>query len=163
MMPPTSYSFNKALKTTTGMLKDINYVSVMMQKQLTPLSQCQQLQLVIIESANQNRDNPASHWYSNTFGNVYIAPDSLKRPDGAFVSAVCKMQKRMGSELNADEKVPLKCGCQKLQPLCCRQIIQQQLLILWHSCLELLMVVENVRQMKSVRNTPATVMIALIT
>jgi hypothetical protein len=38
--------------------------------------------------------------------------------------------------------------------------MQQQLLILWHSCLELLMVVENVRQMKSVRNTTATVMIA---
>jgi hypothetical protein len=76
----------------------------MMQKQLTPLSRCQQLQSVIIESANQNRDNPASHWYRNTFGHVYIAPDSLKQPDRAFVSAVCKMQKRMGSELNADEK-----------------------------------------------------------
>jgi hypothetical protein len=38
MMPPTSYSFNKALKTTSGMLRDINYVSVMMQKQLAPLS-----------------------------------------------------------------------------------------------------------------------------
>ena len=61
MMPPNLYSFKKALKTTTGMLKDINNVSVMMQKQLTPLSQCQQLQSVIIESSNQNRDNPASH------------------------------------------------------------------------------------------------------
>ena len=104
MMPPTSYSFKKALKTTAGMLKDINYVSVMMQKQLTPLSRCQQLQSVIIESANLNRNNPESHWYRNTFGNVYISPDSLKRPDRAFVSAVCKMQKRVGSELNADEK-----------------------------------------------------------
>ena len=61
MMPPNLYSFKKALKTMTGMLKDINNVSVMMQKQLTPLSQCQQLQSVIIESSNQNRDNPASH------------------------------------------------------------------------------------------------------
>ena len=108
MIPPTSYSFNKALKTTTGILKDINYVSVMMQKQLTPLSRCQQLQSVIIESANQNRDNPSSHWYRNTFGHVYISPDSLKRPDRAFVSAVCKMQKQMGSELNADEKRAIK-------------------------------------------------------
>jgi hypothetical protein len=45
----------------------------------------------------------------------------------------------------------------------CWQIMQQQLLILWHSCLELLMVVENERQMKSVRNTTATAMTALIT
>jgi hypothetical protein len=60
-------------------------------------------------------------------------------------------------------KVPLKGGCQKLQPLRCRQIMQQHLLILWHSCLELLMVVENKRQMKSVRNTTATAMTVLIT
>ena len=65
---------------------------------LTPLSQCQQLQSVIIESANQNRDNPASHWYRNLFGNAYIAPDSFKQPDRAFVSAACKMQKQIGSE-----------------------------------------------------------------
>jgi hypothetical protein len=42
------------------------------------------------------------------FGNVYIALDSLKQPDRAFVSAVCKMQKQMGSELNADEKSAIK-------------------------------------------------------
>ncbi len=93
-MPPPSYSFKREAKNTTAMLSDINTVAVSLQEQLLPLHRCHELQEVMILMAAEGRSNLASPWCRNTFGNVYIVPNSVKRPAQTFANAVCKMQKR---------------------------------------------------------------------
>ena len=107
-VPPTSPYFTKSLKKTSAILSDINYVSVNMQKCMATLSECEKLQQVVIALSENNRDNIDSDWYGNSFGKVYIATDSAKRPDKAFVSAVIKMQRRQGTMLNHDETEAVK-------------------------------------------------------
>ena len=51
--------------------------------------------------------NAISPCYRNTFGKVYISPDSTKRPDWTFANAVCKMQKRQAYTLSVDEKLAI--------------------------------------------------------
>jgi hypothetical protein len=107
-VPPSSPFFNKSLKKTSAILSDINYVSVNMQKSMATLSECEKLQKIVIALSEDNRYNIDSDWYGNSFGKVYIATDSAKRPDKAFVSAVIKMQRRQGTMLNYDETEAVK-------------------------------------------------------
>jgi hypothetical protein len=103
-MPPPSYSFKREAKKTTAMLSDINTVAVSLQEGLLPLHRCHELQEVMILTTAEGRSNLASPWYRNTFGKVYIAPDSIKRPAQTFSNAVCKMQKRQGYTLSVSAK-----------------------------------------------------------
>jgi hypothetical protein len=107
-VPPTSPFFTKSLKKTSAILSDINYVSVNMQKSMATLSECEKLQKIVIALSEDNRYNIDSDWYGNSFGKVYIATDSAKRPDKAFVSAVIKMQRRQGTMLNDNETKAVK-------------------------------------------------------
>ncbi len=52
----------------------------------------------------EGRSNGASPWYRNTFGKLYIAPDSIQWPAQTFANAVCRMQKRQGYTLSVSEK-----------------------------------------------------------
>jgi hypothetical protein len=103
-MPPPSYVFKREAKNTTAMLSDINTVAVSLQEQLLPLYRCRDLQDVLILTAEEGRSNVASPWHRNSFGKVYIAPDSFKRPARTFANAVCKLQKRQGYTLSMAEK-----------------------------------------------------------
>jgi hypothetical protein len=103
-MPPTTPSFNKAKAKTTKMLRDINFISIQMQTKLANVARCQQLQGILIDKAVNSKNDPTSHWYQNTFAKTYIAPNSVKRPDKHFVSAVSKMQQRLGSTLAVNKK-----------------------------------------------------------
>ena len=49
------------------------------------------------------RNNAGNHWHGNTFGKIYIDPESSKRPNVLFVSAVKKMHRRAGSTLSREE------------------------------------------------------------
>ena len=98
-LPPITPSFNKSKEKTTGMLRDINYISVLMQTKLATLAHCQQIQAILIGKAENT-----SHWHQNTFGKTYIAHNSTKQPDKDFVSSVSKMQQRLGSTLTVDKK-----------------------------------------------------------
>ena len=55
-VPPTSRSFTKAVTKTMGMLKDINSVAVGMQTRMAKLSQCEELQHILISLSEINRD-----------------------------------------------------------------------------------------------------------
>jgi hypothetical protein len=98
-VPPTSHSFTKAVTKTTGTLKDINSVDVGLQTCMAKLSQCEELQRILIRLSETNRDESESPWNGNNIGTRRIVPDSVKQPDKAFVSAVIKMQRRYGTNL----------------------------------------------------------------
>jgi hypothetical protein len=103
VMPPTNNAFNKAVKNTTKMMADINYVSVNLQTCMANLDTCDQLQGVLIQLSDDYRNDAGNHWHGNTFGKIYIDPESSKRPNVLFVSAVKKMQRRAGSTLSSEE------------------------------------------------------------
>ena len=98
-MPPPSHAFKREAKNTSTMLSDINDVAVLLQERLLPLHRSRELNEVLILTAEEGRSNAISPWYRNTFGKVYISPDSTKRPDWTFANAVCKMQKRQAYNL----------------------------------------------------------------
>jgi hypothetical protein len=75
---------------------------------MAKMSQCEELQGILISLSEINRDISESPLHSNTFGKLYIAPDSVKQPDKAFVSAVIKMQRRQGTNLTADEQKAIR-------------------------------------------------------
>ncbi len=97
-------TFKREAKNTTAMLSNINTVAVSLQERLLHLYRCRNLQEVLILMAEEGRSNGASPWYRNTFGKVYIAPDSVKWPAQTFANAVCKLQKRQGYTLSVSEK-----------------------------------------------------------
>jgi len=106
-MPPPSHAFKREAKNTSTMLSDINDVAVLLQERLLPLHRSRELNEVLILTAEEGRSNAISPWYRNTFGKVYISPDSTKRPDRTFANAVCKMQKRQAHTLSVDEKLAI--------------------------------------------------------
>ena len=90
VMPPTTNAFNKAVKNTASMLADINNVAVVMQTSMATVARCAEYQDVLIKLSDEGREDICSPWYRNTFGKLYIDPESIKRPNKAFVSAVKK-------------------------------------------------------------------------
>ena len=107
-VPPNSDAFTRAVKNTTLMLADINAVALNMQGHMLCLDQCRKCQDILIKLLDEHRDDPNSHWHNNKFGKVYIDPESNKRPDKVFVSAVKKMQRREGSTLTAEKTDVIK-------------------------------------------------------
>jgi hypothetical protein len=107
-VPPNSHAFTRAVKNTTLMLADINAVAINMQGHMLCLDQCGKCQDILIKLSDEHRDDPNSHWHNNKFGKVYIDPESNKRPDKVFVSAVKKMKRREGSTLTAEETDVIK-------------------------------------------------------
>jgi hypothetical protein len=63
---------------------------------------------MLISLSEINRYISESPWHSNTFGKLYVAPNSVKQPDKAFVSAAIKMQRRQGTNLTADEQKTIR-------------------------------------------------------
>ena len=108
VLPPTSHAFTKAVKKTTLVLNDINNVALKMQGHMATLEQCGSYQQVLITLSDGSRHDPESPWHNNTFGKEYIDPESAKRPDKVFVSAVKKMQRRQASTLTAEETDVIK-------------------------------------------------------
>ena len=108
VLPPTSHAFTKAVKKTTLMLNDINNVALKMQGRMATLEQCGTYQQVLITLSDESRHDTESPWHNNTFGKEYIDPESAKRPDKVFVSAVKKMQRRQAFSLTAEETDVIK-------------------------------------------------------
>jgi hypothetical protein len=89
-MHPPSHAFKREAKNTSTMLSDIHDVAVLLQEPLLPLHRSRELNEVLILTTEEGRSNAISPWYRNTFGKVYISPDSTKRPDRTFANEVCK-------------------------------------------------------------------------
>ncbi len=106
-MPPPSHVFKREAKNTATMLSDINDVAVLLQERLLPLHRSCELHEVLIITAEEGRMNATIPWFRNSFGKVYISPDSTKRPDCTFANAVCKMQKRQAYTLSVDKKLAI--------------------------------------------------------
>ena len=87
-MPPSSHAFTRALNNTTLILEDINAVALKMQGHMLCVDQYGKCPDILIRLSIEHRDDPKSHWHNNKFGKVYIDPESDKRPDKLFVSAV---------------------------------------------------------------------------
>jgi hypothetical protein len=104
VMPPSTLPFRCAARNTTQMLEDINFVTVKLQERALPLHKCWDLQDLLIDAVQTGRADKNSHWSSNTFGTVYIDPESDKQPNKAFVNATIKMQKRVGHTLLTSER-----------------------------------------------------------
>jgi hypothetical protein len=104
VMPPSNLLFRRAARNTTKMLADINSVTVKLQERALPLHKCRDLQDLLIDTAQRGREDQVSPWINNTFGTVYIDPESDKRPSKAFVNATIKMQKRVEHTLLTSER-----------------------------------------------------------
>ncbi len=85
------------------MLEDINSVTVKLQERALPLHKCWDLQDLLIYTVQTGRADQ-SPWSNNTFGTVYIDPESDKQLDKAFVNATIKMQKRVAHTLLTSER-----------------------------------------------------------
>jgi hypothetical protein len=99
VMPPNTFHFRHAAWNTTKMLEDINSVTVKLQERALPLHKCWDLQDLLIDTAQTGRTDQSSPRSNNTFGTVYINPESDKPPNKAFVNATIKMQKRVAHTL----------------------------------------------------------------
>jgi hypothetical protein len=104
VMPPNTFHFRRAARNTTKMLEDINSVTVKLQELALRLHKCWDLQDLLIDTAQTGRADQSSPWSNNTFGTVYIDPESDKRPNKAFVNATIKMQKRVAHTLLTSER-----------------------------------------------------------
>ena len=151
VMPPTNNAFNKAVKNTTKMMADIIYVSVNLQTRMANLDTCDRLQGVLIQLSDDYRNDAGNHWHGNSFGKIYTDPESSKRPNVLFVSAVKKMQRRAGSTLSSKEIDAVKQWMPQQTTTSNNHVTTPaaQLLILWHRLV--LVLVENVSLMKLVR------------
>jgi hypothetical protein len=92
LMPPTTYYFKRAAKNMQSMLNDINSVPVILQTSVLPLYKCQEIQEVLMVTAEEGRLALANPWYRNSFGKVYISSKFGKRPDKhlLMLSAKCR-------------------------------------------------------------------------
>ena len=108
VLPPTTRKFKTALDTTKGCFKDIQAVAIALQGRNMMLSKCRDIQTRLVDTVEEGMDNPDSHWYLTSFGNIYIPSDSEKRPDQHFLNAVCKYQKREKDKLTNPEKMAVK-------------------------------------------------------
>ena len=68
------------------------------------MHKCWDLQDLLIDIAQTGRADQSSPWSNNTFGTVYINPESDKQPNKAFVNATIKMQKRVAHTLLTSER-----------------------------------------------------------
>ena len=107
-MPPFGPAFDEAAKTAMLQFQDIDAITKVLQTRLLPLSECVGYTQRLIQTVDTGMEDATSHWHFVNFDTSYIDPSSPKRANPVFVSAVCKMQKRLGSTLTMAEKRAIK-------------------------------------------------------
>ena len=103
-MPPFGPAFDAAASAAMLQFRDIDGITKVLQTRLLQLSKCIEYTERLIQTLETGQADNNSHWYNSNFDTDYIGPDSIKRTDKVFISAVCKMQKRLGSTLTNAEK-----------------------------------------------------------
>ena len=104
LMPPFGPSFDAAATTAMLRFQDFDAVTKVLQMCLLSLSRCIEYSDRLIHTVEKGKQDLNSHWYLTDFDTTYIDSTSSKWTDKAFLRAVCKMQRRLGSTLDTVEK-----------------------------------------------------------